>query len=184
MKNKLERPERLAILAPPDTLHRVGLRDGMVFADIGAGTGVFTFAAAKITNEKIYAVDISEEMQEILTAKKKEFQAEHVDILSDVTLLPAQSCDMLFLCTVLHEIPHPEQFLQQAGQALKRDGIFAVIEFHKRETGYGPPTAHRLDEKEALDLFLNLGYSVKERFTVSDHFYCLLFEMKHETKGA
>lgn len=38
----------------------------MVFADIDAGTGIFTKAAAKITRAPIYAIDPSASIREIL----------------------------------------------------------------------------------------------------------------------
>jgi precorrin-6B methylase 2 len=59
MINKLENPARLLELAPADTLHKIGLSEGSIFCDVGAGTGVFTFPAASISNTTVYAVEIS-----------------------------------------------------------------------------------------------------------------------------
>ncbi len=68
---KLENPARLEELAPENTLKRIGLEPGMTFADIGAGTGIFAIPAAKMTTEKVYALEISEEMIQLLNQRKK-----------------------------------------------------------------------------------------------------------------
>ena len=57
---KLENPARIAELSPQNTLKRIGLEPGMVFADIGAGTGIFAIPAAIMTREKVFALEISE----------------------------------------------------------------------------------------------------------------------------
>ena len=49
MIHKLERAERIQELNPPETLKRIGLMPGNTFCDIRAGTGIFTFAAAELT---------------------------------------------------------------------------------------------------------------------------------------
>ena len=106
--HKLETPARIAELAPPETLARLGLSDGMTFADIGAGTGIFTTVAAAITRAQIFAVDPSAGMRTILLEKKNELDLQQVEIVSDVSELPKQSVDLALLCTVLHEIKDQE----------------------------------------------------------------------------
>jgi len=93
--NKLENPERVSELAMPTTLQRLGLGGNMVFCDVGAGTGLFTFAAVQITKGTIYAVEISLEMLDILHKKLVENPADQVIIESDITHVPASSSDLL-----------------------------------------------------------------------------------------
>lgn len=64
--HKLENPARIVELSPSETLARLGLLDGMSFADIGARTGIFTTAAAATTRAQILAVDPSADMRTIL----------------------------------------------------------------------------------------------------------------------
>ena len=44
---KFENPARLDELRPESTLRRAGFSEGMSLCDIGAGTGIFSVAAAK-----------------------------------------------------------------------------------------------------------------------------------------
>ncbi len=68
--HRLENPARLAELTPPETLARLGLSDSMTLADIGAGTGIFTTAAAAMTRAKVFAVEPSAGMRTILEKKR------------------------------------------------------------------------------------------------------------------
>ena len=97
--HKLENPARLAELSPTKTLEKIGLHDGMTFADIGAGTGIFTTAAADITHAQVWAADPSAGMREILASKKSALALNNVEILPDVSALPEQSVDLALLCT-------------------------------------------------------------------------------------
>ena len=68
---KLHSTKRLKELKPYDTLRNIGVLEDSILFDYGAGTGVFTIPAAKITRNKIYAYDINDDMLEILNKKSQ-----------------------------------------------------------------------------------------------------------------
>jgi len=173
--HKLENSARLAELSPQETLSRLDLLDGMSFADIGAGTGIFTTAAAEITCAPIYAIDPSASMREILQSKKSALALDNVEILSDVSALMEQSVDLALICTVLHEIDDQEAFLTQIAARLKSTGRLAVIEFHKSASPYGPPPAIRLSPEDVLRLASAAGIFESERFALGENYYCVIF---------
>ena len=175
--HKLESPARIAELAPPETLARLGLGDGMTFADIGAGTGIFTTAAAARTRATIFAVDPSASMREIIEEKKSQLDLQQVEILSDVAQLQEQSVDLSLLCTVLHEIHAQESFLAQIASCLKPSGRLAVIEFHKQPTLYGPPPEIRISPEDVLRLAAHAGFVESERFALGESYYCICLQL-------
>jgi len=175
--HRLETPARLKELAPPETLALLGLKEGMTFADIGAGTGIFTTVAAAITRAQIFAVDPSAGMRTILQEKKNELDLQQVEILSDVAELPEQSVDLALLCTVLHEIKDQEAFLKQIASCLKPGGTLAVIEFHKQPTPYGPPPEIRISPEDVLRLSAPAGLVESERFTLAESYYCVCMQL-------
>lgn len=177
--HKLENPARLAELSPPETLARLGLKDKMTFADIGAGTGIFTTAAAEITHAPIYAIDPSANMREILSSKKSAVALDQVEILSDVSALPEKSVDLALLCTVLHEIDNQEAFLQTIAERLKPEGRLAIIEFHKSDSPFGPPLSIRLSTDDTTLLASAARLVERERFTLGENFYCVCFGLKY-----
>ena len=174
--HKLEHPARLAELSPPETLARLGLEDGMTFADIGAGTGIFTTVAAEITHASIYATDPSAGMREILSSKKSALALDNAEILPDVYDLTEQTIDLALLCTVLHEIDVQEAFLTQIAARLKPVGKLAVIEFHKNQTPNGPPLAIRLSPEDVLSLAKPAGLCEGDRFVLGESYDVLLLQ--------
>jgi 2-polyprenyl-3-methyl-5-hydroxy-6-metoxy-1,4-benzoquinol methylase len=60
--SRLDNPVRLAELNPEATLKRFGFQGGQVLCDIGAGSGIFTIPAARMTTQKVLALDINPEM--------------------------------------------------------------------------------------------------------------------------
>ena len=79
---KFENPARLDELSPESTLIRAGLSEGMSLCDIGAGTGIFSVAAARISSAAVNALDISDEMLEIISRKKAEVNLQNLNILN------------------------------------------------------------------------------------------------------
>src|SRR5690349_19493403 len=67
----LERPERQEEERPDLTIPALELRPGDAVADIGAGTGYYTRRLAQAVGTKgvVYAVDIQQEMLDVLTNK-------------------------------------------------------------------------------------------------------------------
>lgn len=173
MIHKLENPRRLNELDPDGTLKKIGLKAGDVFCDIGAGTGIFAFAAQNLTKAPVYAVEISEQMRGIL---KEKAAASDVRIHASVSDVPDGSCDIALLCTVLHELPDIPDMSREISRLLRPSGKLAVIEFHQRETPLGPPIHRRISEQDTA-LALERGEFIKTNaFHLGENFYCLVFE--------
>ena len=178
MIEKLENPIRIAELNPLSTLKEIGLTENNVFCDVGAGSGIFSFAAAEYTKNTIYAVDTSPTMLSILEDKKNSQKASNVTILNSIQKVPDSSCDLLLLCTVLHEIDDKAPFLLELKRILKREGHVGIIEFHKKETPFGPPISKRLSVNDVIDIFKNMDSIVIKDFSLGENFYCLVFSFQ------
>ncbi len=133
---KLENPERVSALDPENTLIRAGFENGMTLCDVGAGTGLFSFAAAGISSGNIYALEISDVMIGFLSEVKARRSVSNLTILkvvSDILPLEDKSCDMAVMCAVLHELEGKEAMLGEIGRILRESGILLVIDWQKRE---------------------------------------------------
>ena len=178
-QSRLENPERLKELSPEKTLRRIGLKQGHVFCDIGAGTGIFSLPAALITNNIVYALEISDEMLAIIAEKAKEAglnQIVPVKVQGDDFGVADGTADVLLLATVLHEIPDKTDFLIRAKRMLKSEGKIAVIEFHKRQTVMGPPVERRISEEETEAAMQAAGLGKTDAFHLGENFYCVIFQ--------
>jgi ubiquinone/menaquinone biosynthesis C-methylase UbiE len=171
--HRLENPARVQELNPPETLKRIGLKPGDSFLDVGAGTGLFAFEAARLTGAAVYAVEISEGMLRILAEKKESTGLENVRITEGVENAPDGACDLAMLSTVLHELSEPDAVLRHIRRALKPGGRLAVIEFHDRPTPMGPPPSIRLSQARVLEILNAAGFQPEGTFTLGENMYCL-----------
>ncbi len=116
----------------------LGLKPGMVIADVGAGTGLFTreFAAKLGRDGRVLAVDISKNFLEHIrrtTREKGLLNVETVLCSDDSTKLPQDSVDAVFICDTYHHFEYPAKTMTSVRKALKPGGKVYVIDFHRIE---------------------------------------------------
>ena len=122
--------ERFAIV---DAL---GLEPGDDVADIGAGTGFFTylFADAVGAEGTAYAVEISPRFLDHLREQKVARSLGHMQVVEGTTRsveLPADSIDLAFVCDVYHHFEAPQDSLASLMKAVRPGGELVLIEFHR-----------------------------------------------------
>ena len=179
MKSKLESPNRIRELKPNETLERLGFRDGMTLCDIGAGTGLFSIPASKISKNNIYALDISKDMIDYLNVKKEELSLEAlkpIKVNGDELPIESNSINLVLMVTVLHEVNNIELTLKEIKRIMKNDGKAYIVEFNKKETSFGPPLNIRIDSDELIDLCKKNNFSNIEEISISDNLYGIILE--------
>ncbi len=112
------------------------VKAGMVVADIGAGTGLFTrlFADRVGAAGKVYAVDISRPFVENILRTSHEQGFENVEgvVNSDKDVsLPADSIDIAFLVDTYHHFEYPVSMLASIRKSLGADGTLIIIDFRR-----------------------------------------------------
>jgi len=114
------------------------LKPGMLVADVGAGTGLFTrrFAAEVGEKGKVFAVDIAPTFLRHIEKTCKESKIKNVEtILCDQfsTKLPRNSVDLVFICDTYHHFEFPQKALQSIHDALRPGGQAILIDFERIE---------------------------------------------------
>jgi ubiquinone/menaquinone biosynthesis C-methylase UbiE len=155
----LESPERRRALSPERFLRHLGLKRGMVFADVGAGTGYFSLPAAELVGPegKVYALDVEPRMLEKLRAKAPPAWLESLTCQPGRLPLPDSCADLAFACFVLHEVEDPVAFLREMGRVAKPRAPIAVMEWARRRQPEGPPFGERIHHHRAEAFFLEAG---------------------------
>jgi ubiquinone/menaquinone biosynthesis C-methylase UbiE len=167
--NTLEGPRRVASMKMDETLAKLSLMPGMVVADIGAGSGLFSRPLAKAVGPsgKVYAVDIQQDLLDYIDRRDKE---EHITNVRTVLgafedpKLPARDVDLAFINDVLHHIEKRAAYLKALGTYLKPAGRIAIIEMNKDD----PNTPHRnqpellVSRDEILTWMSDAGFKLVE----------------------
>jgi ubiquinone/menaquinone biosynthesis C-methylase UbiE len=114
------------------------VKPGMVIADIGAGTGLFTRLFAQATGEggRVYAVDIAQEFIDHIakTCEQEDIQnVVGVVCDEDDCGLDANTIDVAFICDTYHHLEYPQKTMRTIHRALRAGGTLVVIDFHRIE---------------------------------------------------
>lgn len=114
----------------------VGLKPGARVADIGAGTGLFTFLFAEAVGPTglVYAVDISPALVAHLRSRAAASgDSQVVPVLGapDDPRLPPSSVDRVFLCDTYHHFEQPGPMLAAIHKALRPKGELVLVEFKR-----------------------------------------------------
>jgi len=129
----LERDERNLEENTNMAIANIPLQPNSVVADIGAGTGYYSFRIAeKLPKGKVFAVDIQDEMIDMLVSKKKELKDTVVAVVKGSEQspnLPDNSTDLALMVDVYHELEYPREMLQALRKALKPSGKILLIEY-------------------------------------------------------
>ncbi len=114
-------------------LDRLGLQPGQKVLEIGPGPGRLLIPAAKrvLPGGAAVGVDIQTAMIERLKRRAREAGITNLEtIVGDARdpHVPESSFDVVFLCTVLGEIPERTAALAQCFRALKPGGVLSISE--------------------------------------------------------
>jgi predicted methyltransferase len=133
---RFERPGREVYDHRYQIVAATGVGPGMVVADIGAGTGLFTrlFAAKVGDSGKVYAVDIAPAfVDNIVRISRAQGQRNVEGVVNSAksVSLPPHSIDLAFICDTYHHFEYPRDMMASLHRALKPDGSVAIIDFRK-----------------------------------------------------
>jgi len=140
----LESPTRVSGLKVEEIISDLHLRPGLVVADIGSGSGVFSRPLAKgiVPDGKVIAVDID---AGLLSYVKERAMKENIPNIethlgeADDAALPGQIVDLAFIHDVLHHIEHRDVYLKNLAKYIKPDGRIVVIDMDSND----PENSHR-----------------------------------------
>ena len=114
----------------------LALAPGQSVADIGAGTGFFSFLFADAVGRegRVYAVEISRPFLDHLRIESLSRGLTAVEVVEGSArsvALPPSSTDLAFICDVYHHFEYPTDSLTSLHEALRPGGALVLIEFHR-----------------------------------------------------
>lgn len=163
----------------------LGLTPGSDVADIGAGTGVFSFLMADKVGPDgtVYALDIAKNFVDYIQKKAKEQGEKNIKAIINThksTLLEANSVDAVLIVDTYHHFEYPFEMLASIRKALRPDGIFLIVDFERieGETKEWILNMVRAGKGHFTDEIIDAGFQLLEEVPLTKDHYILRFKKR------
>lgn len=139
---------------PDRAVQGLELAPDAVVADIGSGSGYYTFRIAPLVPKgKVIGVDIQPEMVAYLYQKSQELGVKnvvsHLGKIDDAQL-PAESLDAVVMVDAYHEFSHPNEMMQSVYHALNQGGRVYLLEYRAEDQDVPIKPLHKMTEAQAI----------------------------------
>ena len=150
----LNRPGRIQEEMPDEVVANMTLEPTHVVADIGAGSGYFSFRIAKLVPEgKVLAVDIQQEMLDIVEATKAKEGVTNIEGVKgeiDNPNLPTNSIDAAIMVDAYHEFSHPFEMINGIYNALRPGGRIFLLEYRGEDASVPIRPLHKMTQEQVI----------------------------------
>lgn len=175
---RLESLERRKTVPPEQLLQLLPIERSDTILDLGAGSGYFTIPAAQLlTDGTVVALDVEQQMLDILRGRVEEQQLSNVEGIEgrlEAIPLSDNSVDQVIASMVLHEAEPYTQGLSEIGRVLKPGGHLLCLEWEHKVSELGPPPSHRIPSEQMEQALIEAGFEVTIRQTPSEALYLLV----------
>lgn len=172
-------PARKEWQKPVTVLTFLGIQNGAVVADLGAGTGYFTRLLAIQVGPagKVYAVDIEQAMLDHLKSRDDIAQEHVVPILAKPNDpgLPEGSTDLVLAVNTWHQIKKRTRYVRRLEKSLSPEGRVAVIDFRMGQLPVGPPPGDKVSRDDVIAEFEEAGWRFVAESVALPYQYILVF---------
>ena len=148
----LEREDRDREERPDLVLDALKLRSGQIVADVGCGTGYFSWRLARAVapGGRVYGVEIQPEMLEQFARNMKAREVENaIGVLgtAEDPRLP-EPVDLVLMVDVYHELSHPAEMMKALCERLKPGGRVALVEYRGEDPDLPIKLLHKMTEPQ------------------------------------
>ncbi len=177
----LERANREIEERPQLTVAALEIQPGQTVADLGAGSGYYSFRIAPLVGERgsVLAIDVEPRMLRIIAERAKRDGIDNVTTVlatpSDPNLEP-NSIDLLFMVDVYHELEFPFEVMTKAREALKPGGRVALIEYRAEDPAVMIKPVHKMSERQIIRELTAAGFRHRKTLRTLPLQHLVLFQ--------
>ncbi len=165
---------------PIKNLKQLGIREDMIIADLGAGTGFYSIPAGILVPlGKVYAVEIIKEYVATIKNKAKEAHLHNIECFwgniekIGGTKIKDNLVDVVILSNVLFQVEDKEKFIAEAKRILKKDGKVLFIDWADSSV-IGPKKERLVLKEKSLELFKKKGLTFERDIDAGEHHYGMI----------
>lgn len=171
-------PSRDVWQKPQGVVEKLSLARGARVADLGSGTGYFTWHLAKAVGARgtVYAVEIDKTAMDMIF---KEMVARGTPNVRPVLAEPhdprlPEPVDLVFSCNVYHDMTDRIDYFRSLASSLRPGGRVAILDFHPRGFFSGM-FGHRTEKEEVRREMEAAGYQLMDDHVLIDRQHFQIF---------
>ncbi len=165
MVSDYERKDRVIWQKPELVISLLGDLDGRTVADIGAGTGYFTFRIVPVA-QKVIGVDIDPRFIAFMDSVKVRLPQEYRNRFEsrlakpDDPLLQPEEADAIMIVNTYGYLDNRPAYLKKLWAGMKPDGHLLIIDFKKNNLPVGPSEAYKVSHAQVKNELEQSGFQV------------------------
>ena len=148
----LDRPGRDTEELPSRLVRAMQLRSTSVVADVGAGTGFFTFRLAEaVPSGRVLAIDVQPAMLDTIRVRMQRDGIRNITPIlgqPDNPNLAPESVDVALIAASYHEFSHPKEMIEHLAAALRPGGRLILVEYRAEDSTVPVQFLHKMSVEQ------------------------------------
>lgn len=169
---------------PEKNVQQFSVAEGWRVADLGAGSGAYSFALAEEVGSDghVYAIDINQDLLTKISNEARERRVLAVEVVrGDLsrmggTTLRDGALDAAVAANIFFQLDDKETLVAEIERVVKPGGRVLVVDWTASHGGIGPHPDHVITEEQIEKLFLGKGFVFEQSIDAGAHHYGLIFK--------
>lgn len=169
------------MIKPEITIKQFAIYEGMTVADIGAGSGVYSFLFSNIVGNtgRVYVIDLN---KDLLLKIKNEALAKNLDNLEIIqadaekengTKLADGVVDFVLVSNLFFQIEDKVGFIKEIKRILKNDGRVGIIDWVPGQ-GIGPAPKDVVSKEDTKKIFEENNFDFIKEINAGEFHYGII----------
>lgn len=177
---KYEDPKRQTWQDPKFVIEALGDLNDKTVADIGSGTGYFTFQMA-LPAKKVIAIDIEQRFLNYIEDRKTEMYDRALAKKIETRITTANSSsltdnevDIVLMVNTLGYIQDRNGYLQRLRKSITKEGSIVIVDYKIGKMPVGPDEAEKVSADEVVKVLERTGFTIERVDTKSLQYQYLI----------
>lgn len=164
---------------PEKNIKQFRIDEGDVVADLGAGSGFYSLAIARLVGErgKVYAVEVQKELMKRVKDHAQQERLHNVEVIwGDIeevegTKIRTDGVDIVLLSNILFQVEDKPGLINESKRILKPGGRVLIIDWTDSHGGVGPEQSAVITAADARSMFEQQGFVYEGDIEAGSHHY-------------